>query len=427
MDVRFMRKTILVMILAFALVLQAFAQNQDVMRRTVEYLASPELGGRFPATEGDTLAADYLAGQLRDLRLKRVVREKKNKGFYQDFSFGKAEEKTTHNILAVLRGKDRQLRNEFIVVGAHYDHLGMGGPESGSRRPDSLSVHPGADDNASGDAVLLELARYFKKTGTPRSIVFIFFGAEEQGLVGSKRFVEWMKQDDDRRVNLPADLKGIVAMVNLDMVGRMRDSSLSVSGTGTSSGFKALAEDVAGQTGLHINCTPDGYGPSDQASFVAADIPVFNITTGGHMEYHTPDDVPSTLNYDGMQLSFEFTKELVAQLASLPEAPDFINVPGSSSMRHAKFKVTLGLMPDVTGGSSVPGLRADIVVAGKPAHRAGMRSGDIIQEIDGKPVTDINEYMERLSELKAGTTIPVKVLRGEETIILHVQLNPEEE
>ena len=261
---------------------------------------------------------------------------------------------------------------------------------------------------------LLELARYFKKTGTPRSIVFIFFGAEEQGLVGSKRFVEWMKQDDDRRVNLPADLKGIVAMVNLDMVGRMRDSSLSVSGTGTSSGFKALAEDVAGQTGLHINCTPDGYGPSDQASFVAADIPVFNITTGGHMEYHTPDDVPSTLNYDGMRLSFEFTKELVAQLASLPEAPDFINVPGSSSMRHAKFKVTLGLMPDVTGGSSVPGLRADIVVAGKPAHRAGMRSGDIIQEIDGKPVTDINEDMERLSELKAGTTIPVKVLRGEE-------------
>ncbi len=422
-----MRKTILVMILAFALVLQAFAQNQDVMRQTVEYLASPELGGRFPATEGDTLAADYLAGQLRDLRLKRVVREKKNKGFYQDFSFGKAEEKTTHNILAVLRGKDRQVRNEFIVVGAHYDHLGMGGPESGSRRPDSLSVHPGADDNASGDAVLLELARYFKKTGTPRSIVFIFFGAEEQGLVGSKRFVEWMKQDDDRRVNLPADLKGIVAMVNLDMMGRMRDSSLSVSGTGTSSGFKALAEDVAGQTGLHISCTPDGYGPSDQASFVAADIPVFNITTGGHMEYHTPDDVPSTLNYDGMQLSFEFTKELVAQLASLPEAPDFINVPGTSSMRHAKFKVTLGLMPDVTGGSSVPGLRADIVVAGKPAHRAGMRSGDIIQEIDGKPVTDINEYMERLSELKAGTTIPVKVLRGEETIILHVQLNPEEE
>jgi S1-C subfamily serine protease len=106
--------------------------------------------------------------------------------------------------------------------------------------------------------------------------------------------------------------------------------------------------------------------------------------------------------------------------------PDFINVPGSSSMSHAQFKVTLGLMPDVTGASTVPGVRADIVVAGKPAHAAGMRSGDIIQEIDGKPVKDINEYMERLSELKAGTTIPVKVLRNGESIVFQVHLNPAE-
>jgi len=111
---------------------------------------------------------------------------------------------------------------------------------------------------------------------------------------------------------------------------------------------------------------------------------------------------------------------------NLPQAPDFINVPSNNSMSHASFKVTLGLMPDVTGASTVPGLRADIVVAGKPAHAAGMKSGDIIQEIDGKPVKDINEYMERLSELKAGTTIPVKVLRGEETIILQVYLKPAE-
>ena len=159
---------------------------------------------------------------------------------------------------------------------------------------------------------------------------------------------------------------------------------------------------------------------------MAADIPVFNLTTGGHMEYHTPEDVPSTLNYDGMQLALEYTKDLVAQLAGLPVAPDFINVPGSQQMSHAKFKVSLGLMPDVTGASTVPGLRADIVVAGKPAYKAGMKNGDIIQEIDGKPVKDINEYMERLSELQPGTTIPVKVLRGDETIVLQVQLNPAE-
>ena len=125
-----------------------------------------------------------------------------------------------------------------------------------------------------------------------------------------------------------------------------------------------------------------------------------------------------------MQQTLEFSQELIARLASMPDTPDFINVPGSNTQSHAKFKVTLGLMPDVMGASSTPGLRADIVVAGKPAHNAGIRSGDIIQEIDGKPVKDIEEYMVRLSELTAGTTIPVKVLRGEETIIFQVQLNP---
>ena len=421
-----MRKAFILIFLAFALALPAFAQDQDEMKRVVEYLASQELGGRFPATAGDTLASDFIAGELRRLRLKPVIKEKRNKGFYQDFTFGKTEQKTTHNIIAVLPGKDRKLRNEYIVVGSHYDHLGMGGEGSGSRRPDTLGVHPGADDNASGDAVVLRLARQLKKARLPRSVIFIFFGAEEQGIVGSKQFVEWMKHDDARRINLPPDLEGIVAMVNLDMVGRMRDSALSVSGTGTSTEFKALAEQTAERTGLLISCTPDGYGPSDQASFVAADIPVFNLTTGGHMEYHTPGDTPATLNYDGMQQALAFTRELVTRLANLPAAPDFINVPSSNTMSHAQFKVTLGLMPDVTGASSIPGLRADIVMPGKPAHKAGMKSGDIILEIDGKPVKDINEYMERLSELQAGTTIPVKVLRGDETILLQVELNPAE-
>ena len=367
------------------------AQKQDDMRQTVEYLASQELGGRYPGTAGDTLASEFIVDKLRSLKLKPVVKGKKKKAFFQDFTYGKEKQITTHNIIAVIPGKDKHLRNEYIVVGSHYDHLGMGGQGSGSRRPDTLGVHPGADDNASGDAVVLELARHFKKARSPRSLIFMFFGAEEQGLVGSKKFLEWMKQEDNQRKNLPDSMKGIVAMVNLDMVGRMRDSAMSVSGTGTSSQFKAMAEQAAAQTGLHISCVPDGYGPSDQASFVAMDIPVLFLTTGGHMEYHTPDDVPSTLNYDGMQ-------------------------------KHAKFKVTLGLMPDVMGASRIPGLRADIVVAGKPAHNAGIRSGDIIQEIDGKPVKDINEYMERLSELQPDTTIPVKVLRNEEIITFQVEL-----
>ena len=418
-----MRKYIIVS-LALALFVQTFAQGQDDMRRTVEYLASQELGGRFPGTRGDTLASEFIADKLRKLKFKRVVKEKKNKGFYHNFTYGKTEQRTTHNIIAVVPGKDKRLKHEYIVVGSHYDHLGMGGEGSGSRRPDTLGVHPGADDNASGDAVVLELARHFKKARPARSIIFAFFGAEEQGLVGSKQFLDWMKHDDSRRINLPQDIKGIVAMVNLDMVGRMRDKAMSVSGTGTSSSFKAMVEDVAEQNGLHVTCIPDGYGPSDHASFVAVDIPVLFLTTGGHMEYHTPADVPSTLNYDGMQQTLEFSKELVTRLAALPQTPDYISVPSSQKMSHANFKVTLGLMPDVMGASTIPGLRADIVVAGKPAHNAGIRSGDIIQEIDGKPLKDINEYMERLAELQPGTTIPVKVLRGEETIVFQVHLTP---
>ena len=421
-----MKKRNLIFTLAIALVLTAHAQKQEDMRQAVEYLASQELGGRYPATIGDTLASEFIVGKLRGLKLKPVVKGKKKIGYYHDFTYGKTveEERTIHNIIAVLPGKDKRLKNEYIVVGSHYDHLGLGGQNSGSRRPDTLGVHPGADDNASGDAVVLELAKYFKKERAKRSIIFAFFGAEEQGLIGSKQFLEWMKQDDAKRINLPADKKGIVAMVNLDMVGRMRDGAMSVSGTGTSSQFKMMAEKAAEQTNVQISCTPDGYGPSDHASFVAQEIPVFFLTTGGHMEYHTPNDVPSTLNYDGMQQTLDFSKLLITQIANMPTTPDYISVPSTNKMKHGKFKVTLGLMPDVMGQSRIPGLRADIVVAGKSAHNAGIRSGDVIQEIDGKPVTNMDDYMQRLSELEPDTTIPVKVLRGEETLTFQVHLMP---
>ena len=169
-----MRKYLLILSLAFALASQTHAQSLrtddrstamrlDDMRQAVEYLASQELGGRYPGTRGDTLASKFIVGKLRGLKLKPIVRGKKKVGFYHNFTYGKTEKRTTHNIIAVLPGTDKQLRNEYIVVGSHYDHLGMGGKDSGSRRPDTLGVHPGADDNASGDAVVLELAKHFKK------------------------------------------------------------------------------------------------------------------------------------------------------------------------------------------------------------------------------------------------------------------------
>ena len=317
-----MNYKVIILTLVCALTMPIQAQRQDDMKKTVEYLASQELGGRYPGTHGDTLASEYIAGQLRSMKLKPVVKGKKNAAYYQDFTYGKTEKHTTHNIIAVLPGNDKLLRNEYIVVGSHYDHLGLGGKDSGSRRPDTLGVHPGADDNASGDAVVLQLAKHFKKVGSPRSIIFMFFGAEEQGLVGSKQFIDWMKQADDKRINLPHNIKGIVSMVNLDMVGRMRDHAMSVSGTGTSSQFKTIVETIAKQKGVHVSCVADGYGASDQASFVAAEIPVLFLTTGGHMEYHTPADIPSTLNYDGMQQTLEYSQELVSQLAAMSTTPD---------------------------------------------------------------------------------------------------------
>ena len=165
-----MKKKYYILLVAYALVLQMHAQGvrQDAMRQTVEYLASQELGGRYPGTVGDTLASKYIVSQLRSLKFKPIIKKKKEKGFYHDFTYGKEDkERTTHNIIAVLPGKDKRLKHEYIVVGSHYDHLGLGGKDSGSRRPDTLGVHPGADDNASGDAVVLELAKYFRKARSP--------------------------------------------------------------------------------------------------------------------------------------------------------------------------------------------------------------------------------------------------------------------
>ena len=417
-----MRHKLYISALMLCLSVSAFSQNVATMQRTVNILSSTEFGGRFPGTKGDTLASDYLARELSNLHLRPVVKQCRKKGYFQDFTFGKDTKTTTHNIIAVLPGNDKRFKGEYVLIGAHYDHLGMGGKNSGSRTPDTIAIHPGADDNASSVAVLLELAKYFKKNGSPRGLIFAFFGAEEQGILGSKSLVEWLKTPEAKRKNMPEDINDIITMVNLDMVGRMRDNSLSVSGTGTSSVNEEIAKKAAEITGLHITCTPDGYGPSDQASFVAADIPVLYLTTGGHMEYHTPADTFETLNFDGMQQTLNYTVELVKQLSSLEEAPEFINVPSSSMQSHASFTVSLGLMPDVTGSSTIPGLRADIVIAGKPAHNAGIKSGDVIQEIDGKPVKDIEEYMVRLSELTAGTTVPVKVLRGGEILTFQVKL-----
>ncbi len=322
------------------------------------------------------------------------------------------EQIPTHNIIAWLPGSDPDLQDEYIVIGAHYDHEGYGGFDSGSRRPDTIAIHHGADDNASGVASVLRLVRHCVKHRPARSVIFALFSAEEVGLIGSKYFTEHM----------PVDRSTISAMFNIDMVGHMRNASLSVGGSGTALESDSLLRAHAKTCGLHVTCSPEGHGPSDHAPFYAKQIPVFFFNTGGTEEYHTPADQAHTLNYPGMDSVIRYISVLVDDVANRDNRLTFCEAgPAKAAPKRVNLKVTLGLMPDVTGSSN-NGLRADLVVKGKPADRAGMRTGDVIVEIDGKSVGNIEDYMARLAQLQPDTSIEVKVRRNDEIITLTVEL-----
>ncbi len=321
----------------------------------------------------------------------------------------------TWNIVGMLEGTDEQLKDEYIVIGAHKDHLGMGGPNTGSRKPDTLAVHNGADDNASGTAVLLELVEKmaWQHDSLRRSVIFVAFGAEEMGLLGSKYFVE----------NPPVELSKIKAMINVDMVGRLRDNNLQVGGTGTSKQSEDILNSIPHDS-LNLAFTTEGYGPSDHASFYGKDIPVFFFSTGAHLDYHTPFDDTDSVNFDGLEKIGDYIFGLAWTVANMDSALVFQEAgpkEGVSRSRRRGKGVTLGIMPDFSG-TEKRGLRADFVIKGKPAALGGMKDGDIITAINGKPVKNIYDYMYRLSKLKFGQTISVEVLRDGEKKILIIQL-----
>lgn len=323
----------------------------------------------------------------------------------------------THNVLAFLEGSDPKLKDEIIVIGGHYDHLGFGGPESGSRMPDTVAVHNGADDNASGVAAVIEIAQKLAahKKELKRSVLFIAFSAEEMGLLGSKYFV-----------NHPSfKLEQLKAMVNLDMVGRMKeDNSISLGGVGTSKEGEAMLKELESvDTTLNFGYSPDGYGPSDHAAFYAENVPVFFLSTGAHDEYHTPFDDADKINLAGEKKLADYSYALVMELANRPESLTFQENDMTDQRKRGRrgFNVTLGIMPDYAGAET-SGLRIDGLRKGGPADKAGMLKGDIIVAIDGKPIKNIYDYMHRLNSLEKGKTASVDVVRGEEKIILIVHL-----
>ncbi len=320
----------------------------------------------------------------------------------------------TQNVIGLLPGRDAGLKNQIVVLGAHYDHLGLGGPGSGSRAPDTLAVHNGADDNASGVAALLEIAEKLavEKERPKRSVLFIAFAAEEMGLLGSKYFTD----------NPPVGLGRIQYMINMDMIGRLEDSSLAVAGTGTAAGMGDLVQKIAESHHLRPNFSPEGYGPSDYSAFYAKNLPVLSFMTEIHQDYHTPEDDVQNLNFPGLEAISSFVVDIIIELANREQTLAFQEAgPKTRPSFRKRFKVTLGIMPDIAA-SDIDGLRADVVIKDRPAYEAGMENGDIIVAIDGKPVHNIYEYMHRLSDFGPGQHINVRVKRGKVFYNLDVKL-----
>jgi len=322
----------------------------------------------------------------------------------------------TRNVVMEIEGTDKLLKNEFVVLGAHFDHLGLGGKGSGSRVPDSVAVHHGADDNASGVAIILELAQ--KLAASPeshkRSILVVAFSGEEEGLLGSKQFVD----------NPGIDLKKVNAMFNIDMVGRLTDSTkLQLGGVGTADQFVQMVHSTIDTTVTKLSLSQEGYGPSDHASFYGKNIPVLFVTSGAHLDYHTPADTWDKINYKGMVMISDLVYPIICDLANMDTRLNFKEAgPKVETGRGTRRKgITLGIMPDFAGNVK-NGLRADLVTPGKPAALGGMKKGDIITSINGKPVNNIQDYMFRLNQLRRGETISVEVLRDSRKVVLIIQL-----
>jgi hypothetical protein len=321
---------------------------------------------------------------------------------------------TAQNVAAILEGNDPILKNEYVIIGAHFDHLGMGGEGSGSRAPDQSAVHNGADDNASGTAGVIELAQKLSanRSDLKRSIVFVAFTGEEMGLLGSKEFVN----------KPPVDLKKVNAMINMDMIGRLNTSTntISIGGTGTSVEADTLLKILETGRPFKVSHSTDGYGPSDHASFYSENIPVFYFTTGAHDEYHTPADDADKINYSGEVAVLDMIYDLSKIIAS-GEKLSFREAGSKQAARYGRnMKVTLGIVPDMVSNDN-NGLRVDGVRKGGPAERSGIIKGDRIISIDGQPVTNIYDYMARLGKLKAGQVASVEIVRDEKKQILIVQ------
>ena len=325
------------------------------------------------------------------------------------------------NVMAMLPGTgwpqpgpdeaSRHARPETVVLGAHYDHLGYGGANSAA--PGEHVVHHGADDNASGTALLVEVARMLKQEGPfPRTIVFLAFSGEERGLLGSAHYA----------ANAAVPLAETVAMINLDMVGRLEGDKIVVHGTGTGTGLDAMVDRLAGVHRFEVAKEPGGFGPSDHSSFYAKKIPVLHLFTGSHSDYHRPTDTAEKINYDGMVRIARLVADIVRDLATAPDRPAYIEVASKQFARGDGDRPYFGSIPDF--GKPGKGYAITGATKDSPAARGGLKGGDVIVRLGGSAVTGLEDFDSALRKHKGGETVPVVVVRDGAEITLQITLDP---
>ena len=375
---------------------------ENKIKEDVTFLADDKLEGRSTGTDGEKAAADYIAKRFEDLGLEG----KGTKGYFQDFTFTPKTDPhsevkfTSVNADGTITGRNvlgfiNNNASKTIVIGAHYDHLGYGGDGS-LYRSEEKAIHNGADDNASGVAVMMNLASKLKETNTNNNYLFMAFSGEEMGLLGSNYFVK----------NATIPTESINYMFNMDMVGRLKaDSTLAVYGVGTSPYFKQVIN--SSNNGFKIIENESGVGPSDHTSFYLTDIPVLHFFTGQHEDYHKPGDDSEKLNYEGMNLISDFIFDIISDLDDNGELA--FRKTKNESEETPRFKVGLGVVPDYLYDGE--GMRIDGVSEDKPAIKAGLQKGDVIVKLGDSTVTDMMSYMKALSVFEAGNTTKVTYLR----------------
>jgi hypothetical protein len=379
----------------------------------VRYLADDALAGRLAGSAGERCAAEYIAGEFAKAKLRPGGEDGT---FFQSLSLASALNPhapggTGRNVIAALDGVDPRLKDEWIVIGAHYDHLGEGGTRS-SLAPGEKAIHNGADDNASGVSVVLSAARAFASGPRPaRSVLFIAFTGEESGLLGSTHFVTH-----------PTIAGRMTAMINLDMVGRLGTASLIVYGVETAEQWRTLLEPAAARAGIAIATRGEGYGPSDHTAFYAKDIPVLHLFTNTHSDYHKPTDDADRIDAAGLEKVTKMVVEIASAVSARPEQLTLKRGAGKPPAANSAGTggTYLGSVPDFSPVER--GVKLSGVTPGSPADKAGVRSGDIIVGMAKLEVADLQGLTDALRAHKPGDTVPLLLIRDGKPLTLEVTL-----